>query len=57
VPFCSAAWHHARWLRAELRRCYHDIVAALPAAAFEAEWVKSRGAVVPLINETFFALA
>ena len=43
--------------RAELRRCFRDIVAALPAAAFEAEWVKSRGAVVPLINETFFALA
>ena len=28
--------------RAELRRCNRDIV-ALPAAAFEAEWVKSRG--------------
>ena len=42
--------------RAELRRCYRDIVAALPAAAFEAEWVKSRGRVVPLINETFLRL-
>src|SRR5215472_5449996 len=42
--------------RAELRRCYRDIVAALPDAAFEAEWVKSRGAVVPLIND-LFALA
>src|SRR5499433_1061426 len=42
--------------RAELRRCYRDIVAVLPAAAFEAEWVKSRGAVVPLINETFLRL-
>src|SRR5262249_58857365 len=42
--------------RAELRRCYRDIVAALPAAAYEAEWVKSRGAVVPLINETFLRL-
>jgi hypothetical protein len=41
--------------RAELRRCYRDIVAALPAAAFEAEWAKSRGAVVPLITETFCA--
>src|SRR5215472_3652709 len=27
-----------------------------PAAAFEAEWVKSRGAVVPLMNETFLRL-
>jgi len=32
---------------------YRDILAALPAAAFEAEWVKSRGAVVPIMNETF----
>ena len=42
--------------RAELRRCFRDIVAALPAAAFEAEWVKSRGAVVPLMNEAFLRL-
>src|SRR5262249_21806648 len=42
--------------RAELRRCYRDIVAALPDAAFEAEWVKSRGAMVPLINEAFLRL-
>ena len=42
--------------RAELRRCYRDILAALPAAAFEAEWVKSRGAVVPLMNEIFLRL-
>jgi len=42
--------------RAELRRCYRDILAALPAAAFEAEWVKSRGAGVPIMNETFLRL-
>jgi hypothetical protein len=42
--------------RAELRRCYRDILAALPASAFEAEWVKSRGAVVPIMNETFLRL-
>jgi hypothetical protein len=42
--------------RAELRRCYRDILAALPAAAFEAEWVKSRGAVVPITNEVFLRL-
>jgi len=42
--------------RAELRRCFRDIAAALPAAAFEAEWVKSRGAVVPLMNEAFLRL-
>jgi hypothetical protein len=57
----SAAWHHARWLgfwssSGPSCRCYRDIVAALPAAAFEAEWVKSQGAVVPLINETFLRL-
>jgi len=42
--------------RAELRRCSRDILAALPASAFEAEWVKSRGAVVPIMNETFLRL-
>ena len=42
--------------RSELRRCYRDILTALPAAAFEAEWVKSRGAVVPIMNETFVRL-
>ena len=42
--------------RAELRRCYRNIVAVLPAPAIEAEWVKSRGAVVPLMNETFLRL-
>src|SRR5215831_12874323 len=42
--------------RAELRRCYRDIVAVLPAAAFEAEWVKSRGTMVPLMNEAFLRL-
>ena len=42
--------------RAELRRCYRDILAALPASVFEAEWVKSRGAVVPLMNEIFLRL-
>src|SRR6516164_2236093 len=42
--------------RAELRRCYRDTVAALPESAFEAEWVKSRGAVVPIMNEMFLRL-
>lgn len=42
--------------RAELRRCYRDTVAALPECAFEAEWVKSRGAVVPIMNERFLRL-
>jgi hypothetical protein len=42
--------------RAKLRRRYRDILAALPAAAFEAEWVKSRGAVVPIMNEIFLRL-
>src|SRR5580693_5991154 len=37
--------------RVELRRCYRDTVAAIPTSAFEAEWVKSRGAVVPIMNE------
>jgi hypothetical protein len=42
--------------RAELRRCYRDTLAALPESAFEAEWVKSRGAVVPIMNETLMRL-
>ena len=37
--------------RVELRRCYRDTVATIPTSAFEAEWVKSRGAVVPIMNE------
>jgi len=37
--------------RAELRRCYRDTLAALPASAFEEDWVKSRGAAVPIMNE------
>jgi hypothetical protein len=42
--------------RAELRRCYRDTLAALPASALEAEWVKSRGAVVPIMDEIFLRL-
>jgi hypothetical protein len=42
--------------RAELRCCYRDTLAALPESAFEAEWVKSRGAVVPMMNERFLRL-
>ena len=42
--------------RAELRRCYRDILTTLPTAAFEAEWVKSRGAVVPIMEETLLRL-
>jgi hypothetical protein len=37
--------------RAELRRCYRDTAAALLASAFEQPWVKSRGAVVPIMDE------
>jgi hypothetical protein len=37
--------------RVELRRCYRDTGADLDTSAFEAEWVKSRGAVVPIMNE------
>ena len=37
--------------RVELRRCYRDTVADLDTSAFEADWVKSRGAVVPIMNE------
>jgi hypothetical protein len=42
--------------RAEFRRWYRDTLAALPASAFEAEWVKSRGAMVPIRNEIFLRL-
>src|SRR5215472_15530087 len=42
--------------RAELRRLYREILAGLLPAAFEAEWVKSRGAVVPIMNEIFLRL-
>jgi hypothetical protein len=42
--------------RAELRRCYRDTLAGLPASDFEAEWVKSRGAMVPIRNEIFLRL-
>jgi len=37
--------------RVEFRRLYRDTVAALPAGAFEAAWVKGRGEVVPIRNE------
>src|ERR1700732_206299 len=39
--------------RVELRRCYRDTVADLDTSAFEAEWVKSRGAVVPNMDDIF----
>jgi hypothetical protein len=42
--------------RAEFRRLYRDTVAALPEDALTAEWVKSRGAMVPFIKETFLRL-
>jgi len=42
--------------RGEFRRLYRDTAAALPEDAFAAEWVKSRGAMVPLIEETFLRL-
>ena len=42
--------------RAEFRRFYRDTLAALPEEAFTAEWVKSRGAMVPFIKETFLRL-
>jgi hypothetical protein len=42
--------------RAEFRRLYRDTVAALPEDAFTAEWVKSCGAMVPFIKETFLRL-
>ena len=37
--------------RAEFRRFFRDTLAALPEDAFTAEWVKSRGTVVPFKNE------
>ena len=40
--------------RAEFRRCYRDALAALSPLAFQAEWVKSRGAVVPIMGEEVF---
>jgi hypothetical protein len=42
--------------RAELRRCYCDTFARLAPSAFEAEWVKSRGAVVPIMDEIWLRL-
>jgi hypothetical protein len=42
--------------RDELRRCYSDVLTALPPGAFEADWVKSRGAVVPIMDEIFLRL-
>jgi hypothetical protein len=42
--------------RGEFRRLYRDTAAALPEDAFAAEWVRSRGAMVPLIEETFLRL-
>ena len=40
--------------RAEFRRFFRDTLAALPEDAFRAEWVKSRGAMVPFIKEERF---
>jgi hypothetical protein len=40
--------------RGEFRRCYREVLAGLPAGAFEADWVKSRGAVVPLMRKEIF---
>ena len=42
--------------RAEFRRLFRDTLAALPEDAFTAEWVKSRGAMVPFIEEMFLRL-
>ena len=42
--------------RAEFRRFFRDTLAALPEDAFMAEWVKSRGAMVPFIKERFLRL-
>ena len=42
--------------RAELRRCYRDTLATLSPSAFEQPWVKSRGAVVPIMDEVFLRL-
>ena len=40
--------------RAEFRQCFRDVVVELPAGAFEADWVKSRGAIVPLMRQEMF---
>ena len=40
--------------RDEFRRLFRDVLTALPAGSFEAEWVKSRGAIVPLISGEIF---
>jgi hypothetical protein len=40
--------------RDELRRCYRDTASVLPPKAFEAEWVKGRGALVPIMAEEWF---
>jgi hypothetical protein len=40
--------------RDELRHCYRDTLARLPLEAFKAEWVKSRGALVPIMREEIF---
>jgi len=40
--------------RAEFRRCYRDALAAMAPFAFQAEWVKSRGAVVAIMGEEVF---
>ena len=42
--------------RAGFRRCYRDILAGLSPAVFEAEWAKSRGAIVPISNEIVLRL-
>ena len=42
--------------RAEFRRFFRDTLAALPEDAFMAEWVKSRGTVVPFTNEIVLRL-
>ena len=40
--------------RDEFRRLFRDVLTALPAGSFGAEWVKSRGAIVPLISGEIF---
>src|SRR6266446_919741 len=40
--------------RDEFRRRYRETLAALPPAKFEADWVKSRGALVPLMRDEVF---
>jgi hypothetical protein len=42
--------------RAEFRRLFRDTLATLPEDAFTAEWVKSRGTVVPFTNEMVLRL-